>query len=104
MENIYMPDGYVFLLINNEIVKVFCAWSGGFAQADSWRINSATESIVEKKDCYLVYGYSGSLYRLSKSGGHINSYCQGVLNKILKEDVVKQITVEQAIEFLKENN
>lgn len=99
----HTPDGWAFLLINNEIVKVFSSWSGGFAQGDSWKLNSGSESIVEKKDYYLVYGFSGSLYKLSKSGGHINHYCRGILNKILEQDIVKIITVEEAIEFLKEN-
>ena len=100
----YQPDGYQFLLINNEIVKLFSSWSGGFAQGDSWRLNSGCESIVEKKDYYLIYSYSGSVYKLRKSGGHINHYCRGVLNKILEQDFVKEISVQEAIEFLKENN
>ncbi|MNQ60607.1 hypothetical protein D3C85_748910 [compost metagenome] len=50
-----------------------------------------------------MYGYSGSLYKLRKNGGHINHYCQGILNKILEQDVAKIVAVEEAIEFLEEN-
>ena len=102
-EEYYQPDSFQFLLINNSIVKVFAAWSGSYLSGDAYRVNSGTESIVEKECHYLVYGFSGSVYKLRKCNGHINHYCRGILNKIIEESGVQQITPEQAIEFLKEN-
>lgn len=103
-EEYYQPDSFQFLLINNSIVKVFAAWSGSYLSGDAYRVNSGTESIVEKECHYLVFGYSGSVYKLRKNAGHMNAYCHGVLNQILENEQIKEISIQEAIEFLKENN
>ena len=100
----YEPDSFGVLLINNEIVKIFACWNGSYINSDCWKLNSGTTEIVEKECHYLVYGYSGSVYKLNKSAGHMNAYCQGVLNQILENEQIKEISVQDAIEFLKENN
>lgn len=98
----YQPDCWRVILINNSIVKIYAAWSGSYINSDCYRINSGTESIVEKECHYLIYGFSGSVYKLNKSAGHMNAYCQGVLNHVLESEQIKEITIQQAIEFLKE--
>lgn len=100
----YEPDAYQFILVNNSIVKLFSSWSGSYLSGDAYRVNSGTQEIVEKECHYLVYGYSGSVYKLRKTAVHMNAYCQGVLNQILENEQVKEITIEQAVEFLKEGN
>lgn len=98
----YVPDSWRVILVNNTDVKIFASWSGSFLSGDAYRINSGTESIVEKECHYLIYGFSGSIYKLNKSAGHMNAYCQSVLNQILENDLIKEISIQEAIEFLKE--
>ena len=100
----YEPDSFRVLLINKSLVKIFAAWSGSYINSDCWKLNSGTTEIVEKECHYLVYGFSGSVYKLSKNAGHMNAYCQSVLNQILENEQIKEISIKDAIEFLKENN
>ena len=100
----YEPDSFRVLLINNSLVKIYVCWSGSYINSDCYRINSGTLDIVEKECHYLVYGFSGSVYKLRKNAGHMNTYCQGVLNQILENEQIKEISIQEAIEFLKENN
>lgn len=99
----YTPDSYSVLLIDNSIIKIYASWTGSFASGDAYRLNSGVESIVEKENYYLVFGYSGSVYKLYKNKGRMNAYCQGILNKLLEEPYIKEISIQEAIEFLKES-
>lgn len=105
---IYKPDSWQMLLINNEIVKVFACWRGGYASGDSWRCNSGCTKIVEKEEGYLVNGYSGSAYVLIKGANRLSSYGNTILAEIIGElgsygHTVKIISIEEAIKFLEEN-
>jgi hypothetical protein len=101
------PDGYRILLIdtpdNKPLVKVFASWGGGYLIGDEHRINSGTELITEDESHYFFHGFSGSIYKLNKyNQGHLTSYSAGIYNRILQQDCVKEISVKQAIDILKE--
>ena len=103
-----LPDGYRFLLIDNSLVKLFRSYDGGFAIGESWMLNSGCTKIIPVKDYYQVYGFSGSMYYIHNEQGHLNSYTSSVLRGIVKrlEDSgvdVKEISLQEAIEYLEEN-
>lgn len=101
----YIPDGYRFILIDTPdtpLIKLFASWSGGYLDADAWRMNSGCSSIVETEDNYLVYGFSGSCYTLRKHQGNLNAYSSSVYAKILVQSGVQEISVQEAIKILEE--
>jgi hypothetical protein len=104
----YSPDSYRVILIDTptgQLVKLFASWSGGYLDGDSYRINSGTEVIIEEQNNYFFYGFSGSIYKLNKyNHGSLTSYSAGIYNRILQQDFVKEITVQEAINILGENN
>lgn len=105
-----LPDGYRFLLIDNNLVKLFRSFDGGFAIAEEWALNSGCTKIILRDDgLYDVYGYSGSTHAIRKEQGHLNSYTSSVLRSIVKklEDggvSVKEISLQDAVEYLEEWN
>lgn len=104
-----LPDGYRFLLIDNNLVKLFRSFDGGFAIAEEWNLNSGTTKITPREDGYYdVHGYSGSIYTVRKEHGQLNSYTSSVYKSILKKledaDVpVKELSLQEAIEYLEES-
>ena len=104
-----LPDGYRFLLIDNNLVKLFRSFDGGFAIGEEWALNSGTTKIILRDDgLYDVYGYSGSTHAIRKEQGHLNSYTSSVLRGIVKrlEDAdvpVKEVSLQEVIEYLEES-
>lgn len=87
---IYTPDGYAVIRIqaygsDDFVIKVFGSWSGGYSSGESWRINSGTIDIKDEGDSYLVTGFSGSQYKLSKEVNYIRPYNKSVLNDMIAE-------------------
>jgi hypothetical protein len=108
----YTPSGWVFLKIQaygeeTPLVKVFGSWSGGYLNGDSWRLNSSCTKIEENENEYIVYGYSGSHYILSKQNNHITSYNKGVLDDMIQElrsygHKAEIISVQEAITLIED--
>jgi hypothetical protein len=103
----YSPGAYRVILIDTptgQLVKLFASWSGGYLDGDSYRINSGTEVIIEEQNNYFFYGFSGSIYKLNKfTQGHLTSYSSGIYNRILQQDCAREISVQEAINILGEN-
>jgi hypothetical protein len=99
------PDSYRILLIDTptgQLIKLFASWSGGYLDGDSYRLNSGTEVIIEEENNYFFYGFSGSIYKLSKfTQGSLTSYSAGIYNRILSQEGVREISVKEAIDILK---
>lgn len=86
----YTPSGWAFLKIQSHeqddvIVKVFASWVGGYTAGDSWRLNSGVTKIEENDTEYVVLGYSGSGYILSKKSNYITSWNRQVLDDMIAE-------------------
>lgn len=85
----YTPDGWTFLKIQVEgcdpRIKVFGSWSWCYLGGDSWCVNSGCTKIEENENEYIVSGYSGNQYILSKQNNHITSYNKGVLDDMIQE-------------------
>jgi len=112
----YQPDAYRLILLDNNLIKVFGDWYGGYLDDGAWRVNSGCTQIEEHDDHYKAFGYSGSTYYLNKSLNDLDKYTQGkltaygtmeynqILNTLKEGGVdVKEISVEEAIKFLEEN-
>jgi hypothetical protein len=86
MINEYQPDNWVVLKIeNNEetIYKVLAGWSGGYLDGDYWRMNSGISECEEREDCFLFYGYSGSVYKGMKGCYKISMATTGVYQELV---------------------
>lgn len=92
----YTPDAWVVVKIvgdpDNNLHKVIGGWSGGYLDGDSWRINSGIESVGDGGDVWLVQGYSGSIYKLRKSGERVSMAMGGVLASL--GDSVEIVSIE----------
>lgn len=87
---IYTPDGYAVIRLqtygsDDFIMKVFGSWCGGYLSGDSWRLNSGIIDIKDEGDSYLVTGFSGNQYRLSKTTNYIRPYNKSVLDDMIAE-------------------
>lgn len=97
-----MSCAYRILLIDNSLVKLFRSFNGGYTDSDSWTLNSGTKKIEVLEDGYIFHGYSGSSYFVPKRQGLLNSFTSGVYGKMLEQEKVEEISIEQAIEIVEE--
>ena len=84
----YKPDKWVMLKFISEgqtTYKVLASWYGGFANGDSWKLNSGVTKIQEDGQCYLFSGYSGSVYRCHKNTYGMSAYTMGILASFQKD-------------------
>ena len=105
----YNPDAWVAILINNNLVKIFCCWYGGYTSGDIWRMNSGCSQIIEREDEYSAYGYSGSEYILTKGMNRLSSYGSAMLAEIIGEldsygHTAEIISIEKAMEIVNANS
>ena len=68
--NSYFPDNWVVIKMKTEengiIYKILAGWSGGYAQSDSWQLNSGIVKVEDHDKSYHFYGSSGSCYVCGK--------------------------------------
>lgn len=76
MNNYYQPDKWMLVKITGKDphYRVFGSWYGGYLGADSWRLNSGIDSMIEEDDHYLFIGSSGSTYACRKDTYGASSY------------------------------
>lgn len=106
----YTPSGWVFIKIQaygevEPLIKVFGSWSGGYLNGDSWRVNSGVTKIEENENEYIVSGYSGSQYILSKTCNYIRPYNKAILDDMIAElrsysHKAEIISVEEAMNIM----
>ena len=103
----YNPDRWVIVKIKNKnetFYKVLGGWSGGYLDADSWRLSSGVEKIEEKGNYYLIHNYSGSIYKCHKQGVGTTGLSGGIYASM--RDKAKDEGVEVSIisveDYLKE--
>ena len=85
----YFPDNWVVLKVDN-FYKVLAGWSGGYAQSDSWRINSGISKVVEKDEYLEFIGESGSVYVCNKNSYGLrmnNAYIYNALKEKYEDRV-----------------
>jgi hypothetical protein len=78
----YSPDRWVVLEVTREkdfYRRLFAGWYGGFAEGDSWKLNSGITQIRVQDDLYEVDGASGSTYFCNANGYGLSGYMGGLL-------------------------
>jgi len=94
----YNPDRWIVIKISHtgdkSHYRVFGTWFGGYASGDSWRMNSGIVRVEEYEEEYRFFGTSGSEYRCLKPFYGTNSYTDGVLQGIIKDQALVGTTVE----------
>ncbi len=84
----YTPDCWVKIRVEHPkqetIEKIVGGWSGGYADGDTWRVNSGIERVVEDEEYYDFHGYSGSVYRCYKQSQGIRMSIAGVVASFKK--------------------
>lgn len=94
----YTPDRWVILEINNgkeTLKKVFAGWYGGFADGDSWKLNSGNVAERKLDDRWEFDGHSGSTYICYNRAYGTSSYMHSIL-----EDWVNQLPQGMSIKIL----
>ena len=84
----YTPDRWTVLRIHapgQTIYKVFASWSGGFAGADSWKLNSGIVRATFAEPYWEFDGSSGSVYSCHKDSYGTNGYGRYVLNNLIDQ-------------------
>jgi hypothetical protein len=76
----YSPNRWVVLKIK-DVYKVLAGWSGGYLDADEWRMNSGISKVEEDGDYYLFHGYSGSTYKCHKKGYGLTGLTASILDR-----------------------
>lgn len=99
------PDKWMLIRVKGQTPhwRIFATWGGGYTYGESWRLNSGVESVEDKDDYFDFHGYSGSLYRCSKTRYGVTAYGLGVLNDLLsKSDLLEAVWDEpkNIIEYL----
>jgi hypothetical protein len=81
----YTPDAWVILRIETDgeiLHKVMGGWYGGFAGADSWRVNSGIERVEPVGQGYRIHGYSGSIYLVHEVSQRATMLMSGVIKSL----------------------
>ena len=77
----YIPHGWVLGKYKGDL-KVFCSWTGGYLNGDSWRLNSKVRTVDFEDKSYII-NKEGSSYQLSVLNyGRISVYNYGILSNI----------------------
>lgn len=82
----YTPDCWTVIRIHTTgqtIYKVFASWSGGFAGADSWKLNSGIVRAAFTDPYWEFDGSSGSVYSCHKDSYGTNGYGGYVLSNLI---------------------
>lgn len=113
----YYPDTWCILHrrnteTNEDIIKVFAGFYGGYASGASWKLSSGTVSIEEitparqgtaykNSQGYEFKQYSGSSYIISNCENTPSGWVGSVLSNILEQvKDFKIISIEEAITIL----
>lgn len=94
----YYPDGWTLVKISGQHphYRVFGSWRGGYAQGDSWRLNSGVMTCEKEGKVYKFSGHSGSAYYCHEDGyGRLGSYNSGVLATYQEKGQGTFLTIEE---------
>lgn len=90
----YYPDKWCIVKINKDLYKVFASFYGGYAGADSWKLNSGITKVVETDTNIEFYGCSGSVYICDKLSYGAHIFGEGVLNNLIRYAKESNTTIE----------
>lgn len=82
----YTPDKWMLVRVSGTDPhwRIFATWGGGYTYGESWRLNSGVMEVKDEGDCFDFVGFSGSVYRCSKTGYGITAYGMGILKQLIE--------------------
>ena len=87
--NIYTPDVWEVLEFYSPeygiTEKVLAGWYGGWAGAESWKLNSGITKTEIVGDWIEFTGYTGSIYRCHKNSRKMSGYTMSIYNSFLDQ-------------------
>lgn len=89
----YAPDRWVIVevaLPEQTFRKVLGGWSGGYLDADEWRMSSPIVEMIEHDDHWEVRNESGSTYHCRKDGEGFTGLSGGIYANLLKQAKVTE--------------
>lgn len=92
----YKPNRWQVIRIvtpEETFYKLLAGWYGGFAQGDSWRLNSGITEVTDQSTHYKVDGHSKSTYVCRKPDEGMSAYMDSVLYGL------QQNAAEQGVEI-----
>jgi hypothetical protein len=106
----YIPDRWMVVRIHaptQVLYKVFAAWRGGYAGADSWKLNSGIVRATFRDPYWEFDGSSGSVYRCHSDSYGNSLYGGGILDNLISQakaqgiqiDVLDQNTAWDQLEY-----
>lgn len=101
MQHATTPHRWLLVKVHDGTYKVFATYNGGYFEEERWRMNSGIEEVTERKDCWEIKGYSGSLYRCWKEAYGTTGYGENILSGF--QLMTKDLTVlseKEALEYL----
>jgi hypothetical protein len=95
----YNPDLWVVVKITGNkgippCHKVFATWNGGYAGADTWKLNSGIIKASLVENVYSFEGSSGSVYHCHKDSYRTNLYGTGILHNLIGPAEAQGVTIE----------
>jgi hypothetical protein len=104
----YHPDAWVIIKITSDsgtFYKVLAGWYGGYANGDSWKINSGITKVDKVDGVYQFSGYSGSSYFCHEDIERLTGLTAGVLASYQKDvegtATIEVVPVSEVIEYFK---
>ena len=102
----YAPDAWVIVHIQIEddsIHKVLGGWYGGYAGADSWRLNSGITRIEDDGDGrFRIHGNSGSVYLVHKDTQRTTMLMGSIIERMREEADVQIVDIADLIDGSKQ--
>lgn len=100
--NTYTPNRWVIVEIanpNETFRKVLGGWSGGYLDADEWRMSSPVVEIVEHADHWEVRNESGSTYHCRRGGEGFTGLSAQIYANLQKQAETKDDVTVRLIEM-----
>lgn len=105
----YNPENWVVLELKTKdetIYKVMGGWTGSYANADRWKVNSGIKSANINGDYIEFTGYSGSIYSCYIGGGCysmtdlMNSIYSSFQTKLEgSENSIRILSLQEVLDF-----
>ena len=93
----YTPDYWVKLKISRTgltpVFRILAGWVGGWANSDSWQLNSGIVAVHETEYLYCFVGETGNEYICHKDSQRMSAYLSGIL-EVLKSELSSETTIE----------
>lgn len=93
----YTPDRWVILRIESKeygvINKLFSGRYGGYAESDTWKLNSGIASVTIDGDSIDFVGESGSVYTCNRASEGMSLYMMQILSHFRQKSPNVKFTI-----------